>query len=107
VAAGRAKVLEELDELRAEITGGGAETIREELGDAFFALANMARHLGMDPEAALQGANGKFIGRFRTVEKLAADENLRMEEAPLEKLEILWRAAKDIERSGGTEPPGR
>ncbi|MDR0764244.1 MAG: nucleoside triphosphate pyrophosphohydrolase [Synergistaceae bacterium] len=107
VEAVRAKVLEELDELRAEITGGGAGTIREELGDAFFALANMSRHLGMDPEEALQAANDKFIGRFRTVERLAEDENLRMEEAPLDKLEALWRSAKDIERNGGTEPSGR
>jgi XTP/dITP diphosphohydrolase/tetrapyrrole methylase family protein/MazG family protein/ATP diphosphatase len=107
VDAVRAKVLEELDELRAEITGGGAETVREELGDLFFALANMSRHLGMDPEGALQGANEKFIGRFRAVEKLAADENLRMEEAPLDKLEALWRSAKDIERNGGTNPSGR
>ncbi|MDR1579217.1 MAG: nucleoside triphosphate pyrophosphohydrolase [Synergistaceae bacterium] len=107
VDAVRAKVLEELDELRAEIAGGGAETVREELGDAFFALANMSRHLGMDPEEALQVANEKFIGRFRAVEKLAADENLRMEEAPLDKLEALWRSAKDIERNRGTEPSGR
>ena len=103
----RAKVLEELDELRVEIVSGGAENVREELGDAFFALANMARHLGMDPEGALQEANEKFIGRFRAVEKLAEDENLRMEEAPLDKLEALWRSAKDIERNGGTDPSGR
>ena len=103
----RAKVLEELDELRAEIAGGDAEAAREELGDVFFALANMSRHLGMDPEGALQEANEKFIGRFRVVEHLAADENLRMEEAPLDKLETLWRSAKDIERNGGADPSGR
>jgi XTP/dITP diphosphohydrolase/tetrapyrrole methylase family protein/MazG family protein/ATP diphosphatase len=107
VDAVRAKVLEELDELKAEITGGDAETVREELGDALFALANMSRHLGMDPEGALQEANEKFIGRFRAVEKLAANENLRMEEAPLDKLEALWRSAKNIERNGGTYPSGR
>ena len=107
VDAVRAKVLEELDELRAEIAGGDAKTVREELGDAFFALANMSRHLGMDPEVALQAANEKFIGRFRAVERLAADENLRMEEAPLDKLEALWRSAKDSERDGGTDPSGR
>ncbi|MDR3165556.1 MAG: nucleoside triphosphate pyrophosphohydrolase [Synergistaceae bacterium] len=103
----RAKVLEELDELRAEITDGSEETVREELGDSFFALANISRHLGMDPEGALQEANEKFIGRFRTVEGLVADENLRMEEAPLDKLEALWRSAKDIERNGGADPSGR
>ena len=107
VDAVRAKVLEELDELRAEIAGGDAKTVREELGDAFFALANMSRHLGMDPEVALQAANEKFIGRFRAVERLAADENLRMEEAPLDKLESLWRSAKDIERNGEAYPSRR
>jgi XTP/dITP diphosphohydrolase/tetrapyrrole methylase family protein/MazG family protein/ATP diphosphatase len=107
VDAVRAKVLEELDELRAEIAGGGAEAVREEMGDAFFALANMSRHLGMDPEGALQEANEKFIGRFRAVERLAAEEDLRMEETPLDKLEALWRSAKDIERNGGEVPSGR
>jgi XTP/dITP diphosphohydrolase/tetrapyrrole methylase family protein/MazG family protein/ATP diphosphatase len=107
VDAVRAKVLEELDELRAEITDGGAETVREELGDAFFALANMSRHLSTDPEEALQEANEKFIRRFRAVERLAGDENLRMEEAPLDKLEALWRSAKNIERGGGAILPGR
>ncbi|MDR1132538.1 MAG: nucleoside triphosphate pyrophosphohydrolase, partial [Synergistaceae bacterium] len=103
----RAKVLEELGELSVEITNGDAQTVREELGDAFFALANMARHLKIDPEEALQEANEKFIRRFRTVEHLSADENLRMEEAPLDKLEALWRSAKDIERKGGDYPSGR
>jgi MazG family protein len=96
----RDKVLEELDELREEISEGGAERTYEELGDALFALANLARRLNMDPEGALQRANEKFIARFRAMESMAAKDNSRMEDMPLDELEVLWRSAKNIERNG-------
>jgi ATP diphosphatase len=84
------KLEEELGELRAEFRSGGSETrLAEELGDCLFALAGLARRLGIDPEAALRGANARFEGRFRVAEsklhasgrsprKLSADEWLEL-----------------------------
>ncbi|MDR2779914.1 MAG: nucleoside triphosphate pyrophosphohydrolase [Synergistaceae bacterium] len=94
----RAKVLEELDELRAEVKGASVSAITEEMGDLMFSLANLSRHLGMDPESALQHANEKFIARFREMENLASRENAQMEKMSLDELETLWQSAKCIER---------
>jgi XTP/dITP diphosphohydrolase/tetrapyrrole methylase family protein/MazG family protein/ATP diphosphatase len=98
----KAKVLEELDELRTELENANDSAMREEMGDILFSLANMSRHLGMDPESALQSANGKFIRRFREMENLASLKNVRMEEMPLDELETLWQSAKSIEREART-----
>jgi XTP/dITP diphosphohydrolase/tetrapyrrole methylase family protein/MazG family protein/ATP diphosphatase len=94
----RAKVLEELDEFRAEVEALNISAMKEEFGDLLFALANMSRHLEIDPESALQAANEKFISRFRTMELLASKENARIEEMSLDALEVLWQSAKNIER---------
>lgn len=94
VASVRAKVLEELDELRAEIERGDGPATEDEIGDVFFALANMSRHLDIDPESALQGANAKFSSRFRKMEDLAAARGIDMGSTPLDDLEALWREAK-------------
>ena len=96
----RAKVLEELDELREEIERADERAMREEMGDLFFALSNMSRHLGIDPESALQAANGKFISRFRTMETIAKSADERMENMTLDALEALWQSAKSSERAG-------
>ena len=96
----RAKVLEESDELRAEIAASNADAIREEFGDLLFAMANLARHLEIDPESALQKANGKFISRFRQMEALASEQNAVMENMPLDELEALWQSAKKVEING-------
>jgi MazG family protein len=96
----RAKVLEELDEFRAEVASADAEAMREELGDWLFAMANLSRHLGIDPEGALQGANEKFISRFRRMESAASERGENMEDMTLCALEGLWRLAKDAERAG-------
>jgi XTP/dITP diphosphohydrolase/tetrapyrrole methylase family protein/MazG family protein/ATP diphosphatase len=94
----RAKVLEELDELRAEIIASDTDAIREEFGDLLFAMVNVARHLEIDPESALQRANEKFISRFRQMEELVSEENVMMENMPLDELEVLWQSAKNMER---------
>jgi MazG family protein len=96
----RAKALEELDELREEIAGSDERAMREEMGDLFFALANVSRHLGIDPESALQAANGKFISRFRTMETIAESADERMENMTLDALDALWQSAKRLERAG-------
>lgn len=82
-----AKVTEELDELRADRSA-------EELGDLLFAVVNVARHLGHDPEAALRGAAGKFRDRFRGVERLAAERGIDMVAADLSTLDALWDEIK-------------
>ena len=93
----RAKVLEELDELRAEVERMSSEASAEELGDLIFAIVNLARHLGIDPESSLQAANEKFSSRFRSVEAQAIAEGVDMKELPLEKLDLMWDIAKNKE----------
>ena len=82
------KVVEELDELRAEPTS------EEELGDLLFAVVNVARHLGFDAESALRGATAKFRDRFMGVERLAAERGLDLAAMGLEGLDALWDEVK-------------
>jgi ATP diphosphatase len=101
-----AKLEEETRELRHEVaaavrTPGGDERarLREEVGDLLFAVANLARHLDVDPEAALAGANLKFRRRFAAVEAGLAARGRRLEEATLAEMDELWEQAKRGERS--------
>ncbi|MGC8917045.1 MAG: nucleoside triphosphate pyrophosphohydrolase [Thermoanaerobaculum sp.] len=93
-----AKVREEVEELAAVIRrsrGAASEAqLREELGDILFSIANVARHLGVDPEAALQATNRKFMARFATMEQLAAAQGLTLDACSSEALEALWEEAK-------------
>ncbi|MEJ7775929.1 MAG: nucleoside triphosphate pyrophosphohydrolase [Sphingomicrobium sp.] len=82
----RAKIDEELQELAAETS---VDRQSEELGDLLFAVVNLARHLKIDPEDALQNANLKFESRFRAIERTS-----RFEQLSLDEKEALWRAAK-------------
>lgn len=86
------KVAEELDELRA--AAGDPELATEELGDVLFAVVNLSRHLGVDPEIALARANDKFAARFRLVERLAAERGAALRELSLAELDALWDEAK-------------
>jgi ATP diphosphatase len=91
----RAKVSEELDELDAEVAKDpGSTATEEEFGDLLFALVNLARHLKIDPEAALRTANGKFEARFRRMEALAAGASLRLSALTAEEWDRLWLEAK-------------
>ena len=81
------KVVEELDEVRADPSD-------EEIGDLLFAVINLARHLGVDPEAALRGATAKFRDRFRGVEALAAERGIDLAGAGLPVLDSLWDEVK-------------
>jgi nucleoside triphosphate diphosphatase len=98
------KAEEEIAELKAAIadkkSGGAQERIVEEFGDLLFVMANVARHLGVDPEAALRAANAKFVRRFESIETALAAEGRRPEDATLEEMDTLWDAAKDAERKG-------
>jgi MazG family protein len=93
------KVREEFEEVAQEVERGSddaapsAELI-EEFGDLFFALANVARLMGVQPEEALQGACAKFAARFRHIEKRAAEEGRELEDMTLEEMDVFWDEAK-------------
>lgn len=93
-----AKIREECDELEREIDAGRPESMRDELGDLFFALTNLARHAGADPEAAVRGANAKFERRFAYIEARLAERGKRPEDSTLAEMDTLWDAAKKSEK---------
>jgi nucleoside triphosphate diphosphatase len=86
-----AKLEEETVELKAEIAANDPATVTEELGDLLFTIANLARHLKIDPELALRDANAKFRSRFR---KMEATTDRSLEELSSEELEALWLRSK-------------
>jgi MazG family protein len=88
------KVEEECAELRDALTDQDAAAVAEELGDLLFSVAQLARQLGADPEAALRAANAKFERRFRRVEALLAEQGRTARDADMEELESLWARAK-------------
>jgi MazG family protein len=92
----RAKLEEELGELAAECATETPDPGRvgDEIGDVLFTLANLARHLGVDPEGALARANDKFRRRFQRVERLLTEAGGSMAEADPEALEALWERVK-------------
>ena len=95
------KLEEEFGELKAAIQSGNQTDVDEEYGDLLFVIANIARHLDLDPEASLRGANAKFTRRFHRVEALLAEKRDAAEKsrASLEVLDQLWEQAKQEERS--------
>lgn len=94
-----AKIEEELTEVRAEIAGGDAAKLDEEIGDLLFAVTNLARHLGVEPEGALRRANAKFERRFRAVEAILAEDQLDPASAGLARMEQAWNAVKISEKN--------
>ena len=75
--------------------------VREELGDLLFAVTNIARHLKVEPEAALKLTNRKFRQRFRYIEESMQSRERSFESASLQELESLWQEAKHKSASGG------
>jgi ATP diphosphatase len=93
------KLAEEIAELGREIAAeSGRDAIEDELGDLLFAVANLARKLDLDPEAALRRATAKFERRFRRLEALAAASGIGRD---LDALEALWQQVKRAEREPG------
>jgi XTP/dITP diphosphohydrolase len=92
------KVKEELQELEHEVeTQDSQEKIEEEFGDVLFALINYARFLKIKPEHALERTNRKFIKRFQYIEKVAKEQNKKLQEMTLEEMDKIWNNAKAME----------
>ncbi len=98
------KLHEEVEELEAEVASedpGAIARLRDELGDVLFVMANLARHLGVEPETALQRTNAKFMRRFRAMEEEARREGRSLRERDLAELDGMWERAKAAERDVG------
>lgn len=94
LAGVRAKVTEELDELDEATVARNQAAIGEELGDLLFATANLARHLGVDPEDALRAANNKFARRFKAVEDTLEASGDTWSDLTLADMEERWQRVK-------------
>lgn len=93
------KVREELDEVLQAMAEGDPQALEDEVGDLLFAAVNLARHLKLDPENALRGANRKFERRFRFIEQALRDIARPIEDCTLEDLDALWGEAKRQEKN--------
>jgi nucleoside triphosphate diphosphatase len=94
-----AKLREETAEIEEALAAGDAEGVKGEVGDLLFVVANLARHLNVDPETALRGANAKFERRFAHIEARLGDQGRQPAEASLEEMDALWNEAKAVERA--------
>ena len=89
------KVLEEIEELKAEIKKGDNDRIESEFGDVLFALTNYARFVDVNPEDALERTNKRFIKRFQIMEKMINKEGLNLSDMKLSEMDIFWEKAKE------------
>lgn len=92
------KIAEETEELKEAMDAGEKDHIEEEFGDLLFVLANLSRHLDIDPESALRRANEKFIRRFRHIEKTFAERGESLAYASLDAMETVWDEAKALDK---------
>ncbi len=95
-----AKIHEEMAELREAEAQGDRAAMQDELGDLLFAMANLARHLGVDAELGLRQTLDRFTNRFGHVERQAESQWGRQHKASLDELEALWQEAKQLEKLG-------
>jgi nucleoside triphosphate diphosphatase len=92
-----AKIREEADEIEAALDRGDTEEVAAETGDLMFALVNLARHVGADPDLALRGTNAKFERRFGYIEAALAAKGCTLQDASLQEMDALWDEAKGKE----------
>lgn len=93
------KIEEELEEVRHEVeTNAAIERIEDEIGDLFFAVSNLARHLDIDPEATLRLSNAKFARRFRSMESIVRENKQDMKNMSLEEMEVVYQQVKQQEK---------
>jgi nucleoside triphosphate diphosphatase len=101
------KIREEADEIEAALDNGDARELAEETGDLLFALVNLARHVGADPDLALRGTNAKFERRFGYIERTLAARGSSLEHASLKEMDALWDEAKGTEIASSSRPGER
>jgi len=93
------KISEELEEVRHEIeTEADKERVVDEIGDLFFAVSNLARHLEIDPETAVRVSNAKFTRRFKAMEELARQSSEELKDMSLDEMEALYQQTKRDEK---------
>lgn len=95
------KVREETQEIEEALADGDKASIREEIGDLLFVIANLARHVDADPEGCLAAANAKFERRFKGIEAALEAEGRTAKDASLDEMEALWQAVKKTEKAAG------
>lgn len=97
------KVREEVDEIQQEVEAHSPnqEAIEEEIGDALFAMVNLARHCKVDADTALRKASHKFIDRFNGVENAAAQQQKTLSALSLNEMEALWQQVKAASKGKG------
>ncbi|MDA1099719.1 MAG: nucleoside triphosphate pyrophosphohydrolase [Proteobacteria bacterium] len=93
------KIAEEMAELQAEIDAADVPGMADELGDLLFTMVNLARHLKIEPEAALRAASNKFERRFRYLEGTLAARGIKPAELDIKQLEEIWLNAKQQENT--------
>jgi nucleoside triphosphate diphosphatase len=93
------KIAEEAAELVEARDRLSQEAVEEEFGDLMFVMANLGRHLGVEPEAALRRANAKFVRRFEGIEVKLGERGKRPEDSDLEEMDALWDEVKIEHRS--------
>jgi ATP diphosphatase len=91
------KIREEADEIEAALDCGDADELAAETGDMLFALVNLARHVGADPDSALRRTNAKFERRFGYIERALATQGRSLKDASLAEMDALWNEAKTTE----------
>ena len=93
-----AKIREEAQEIEADLARGDPGAATDEVGDLLFAVVNLARHLGADPEATLRATNRKFEQRFAAIERALAERGKTPAASNLEEMDALWNEAKAAEQ---------
>jgi MazG family protein len=88
------KVLEEINELKTEVENLDTANIESELGDVLFSIINASRLYGIDPEAALEKTNRKFIKRFNFLEKETLSKGISLRDLSLDEMNVIWEEAK-------------
>lgn len=85
---------QEIQEVYGAVASGSQEKVEEELGDVLFAVVNLCRHLKVEPETALRGANRKVQRRFAYIEAALQQKDKTPEQASLDEMEVLWQQSK-------------
>ncbi|MCD7061003.1 nucleoside triphosphate pyrophosphohydrolase [Pelagibacterium xiamenense] len=101
-----AKCREEFEEVAETFSETDEEARKEEIGDLLFSIANLARHAGIDPEAALRDANAKFVRRFEHVEARCRQDGFDIDEAGLTRLDRYWNEVRTADKKAKSAVEG-